>query len=47
MLLNDIKAVAAAINKTDKFEDYEALSKVLKKNYPETVLGTYYLAKIL
>ena len=45
VLLNDIKAVAAAINKTDKFEDYEALSKVVKKNYPETVLGTYYLAK--
>ena len=44
VLLNDIKAVAAAINKTDKFEDYEALSKVVK-NYPETVLGTYYLAK--
>ena len=45
VLLNDIKAVAAAIGKTDKFEDYEALSKVVKKNYPETVLGTYYLAK--
>ena len=31
LLLNDIKAVAAAINKTDKFEDYEALSKIEKK----------------
>lgn len=45
VLLNDIKAVAAAISKTEKFEDYEALSEVVKKNYPETVLGTYYLAR--
>lgn len=45
VLLNDIKAVAAAIKKTDKIEYYEPLSKIVMKNYPETVLGTYYLAR--
>ncbi|WP_299113819.1 alpha/beta hydrolase [uncultured Winogradskyella sp.] len=42
ILINDFKAVAAAIKKKQKWEYYEDLSKLAKKNYPDTVLPSYY-----
>lgn len=41
--INDFKAIAAAIKKKEKWEYYEDLSKLAKKNYPDTVLPKYYL----
>lgn len=45
ILVNDFKAVAAAIKKKERFEDYEILGKMARKEYPNTVLGHYYLAR--
>jgi hypothetical protein len=45
VLVNDFKAIAAAIEKTEKFEYYEELGKIARKEYPETLLGNYYLAR--
>ena len=45
ILINDFKAIAAAINKTEKYEYFEDLGKIARKQYPETMLGNYYLAR--
>lgn len=45
ILINDFKAISAAIEKTEQFEYYEALGKIARKEYPETLLGAYYLAR--
>lgn len=45
ILINDFKAIAAAIEKTEKFEYFEELSKLARKNYPETILSSYYLGR--
>lgn len=45
ILINDFKAISAAINKTEKYEYYEELGKIARKQYPETLLGSYYLAR--
>ena len=45
ILVNDFKAISAAIEKNETFEAYEALSKLARKHYPETLLGSYYLAR--
>lgn len=45
VLINDFKAIATAIEKNKKFEYYEALGKLARKEYPETVLGNYYLGR--
>ncbi|WP_299777553.1 alpha/beta hydrolase-fold protein [uncultured Formosa sp.] len=45
ILINDFKAVAAAIEKKSEFEDFEELGKMARKSYPETLLGQYYLAR--
>ncbi|ARV09521.1 esterase [Winogradskyella sp. PC-19] len=42
ILVNDFKAIAAAIKKKQKWEYYEELSKLARDNYPETVLSKYY-----
>ena len=42
IIINDFKAVAAAIKKKQKWEYYEELSKLARDNYPETVLSKYY-----
>ncbi|NJB36863.1 alpha/beta hydrolase [Croceivirga sp. JEA036] len=39
--LNDIMAIYAASLKKDDFESLEALSKIAKDQYPETMLGFY------
>ena len=43
ILINDFKAVAAAIKKKEQWEYYKDLSKLAKANYPDTVLPSYYL----
>ncbi|MFD1161623.1 alpha/beta hydrolase [Hwangdonia seohaensis] len=45
ILINDFKAISAAIEKNENFEYYEALGKMARKEYPDTLLGNYYLAR--
>ncbi|MFL1012484.1 alpha/beta hydrolase [Flavisericum labens] len=45
ILINDFRAVAAAIEKNEWFEYYEELGKMARKAYPETILGGYYLGR--
>ncbi|TXG36939.1 alpha/beta hydrolase [Seonamhaeicola maritimus] len=45
ILINDFKAIAAAIEKNEAFESYETLGKMARKHYPKTLLGNYYLAR--
>ncbi len=45
VLVNDFKAIAAAIEKNKLFKEYEALGKLARKEYPDTVLGHYYLGR--
>ncbi|MFD1614574.1 alpha/beta hydrolase [Gelatiniphilus marinus] len=45
ILVNDFKAISAAIEKHDDFQYYEALGKMARKEYPDTLLGNYYLAR--
>lgn len=45
ILVNDFRAIAAAINKSKKFEYFEPLGKLARKNYPNTLLGNYYLGR--
>ncbi|WP_250433381.1 alpha/beta hydrolase [Hanstruepera flava] len=45
ILINDFNAIEAAIDKTEKFEYLEDLGKIARKEYPETLLGNYYLAR--
>ncbi|NMH87441.1 alpha/beta hydrolase [Flavivirga algicola] len=45
ILINDFKAISAAIEKTEQFEYYEELGKIARDQYPKTLLGGYYLAR--
>lgn len=45
IILNDFKAIEAAIEKTKNYEYFESLSKIAKKEYPKTMLGHFYLAR--
>jgi len=45
ILVNDFKAIAAAIEKNKKYEYFEELGKIARKEHPETLLGFYYLAR--
>ncbi|MFD2822695.1 alpha/beta hydrolase [Lacinutrix iliipiscaria] len=45
ILVNDFKAIAAAIKKTEKYIYFEDLGKLARKQYPDTMLGNYYLAR--
>ena len=45
ILVNDIKAIEAAIKKKEQWQYYEELGKLARKEYPETLLGNYYLAR--
>ena len=45
ILINDFKAISAAIEKNELYEYYEDLGKLARKAYPETLLGTYYMAR--
>lgn len=43
--INDFIAIAAALEKKSDWEGFEDLGKLARKEYPETVLGSYYLGK--
>jgi len=45
ILINDFKAIAAAIEKNESFEHFEELGKIARKQYPDTLLGSYYMAR--
>ncbi|WP_067144941.1 alpha/beta hydrolase [Pseudotamlana agarivorans] len=45
ILINDFKAIAAAIEKKEAYEYYEELGKMARKSYPETLLGGYYIGR--
>jgi len=45
ILVNDFKAIAAAIQKTKQFDYYQELGKIASKQHPDTVLGSIYLAR--
>ncbi len=45
ILINDFRAISSAIEKNELYESYQDLSKLASKDYPETLLGTYYLAR--
>lgn len=40
---NDLKAIAAASNKKDDLESLENLSRLAKKEYPESMISSYYM----
>lgn len=43
LIENDIRAIAAACNKKDDIESLEKLSKLIKKEFPDSMLSAYYL----
>jgi predicted alpha/beta superfamily hydrolase len=45
ILINDFKAITAAIEKKEDYNYFEELGKIARKQYPETLLGSYYLAR--
>jgi predicted alpha/beta superfamily hydrolase len=45
ILINDFKAIAAAIEKNKQYDFYKDLGDIARKHHPETVLGFYYLAR--
>lgn len=45
ILINDFKAIDAAIEKKEEFQYFEALGKLARDNHPETLLGNYYLGR--
>jgi hypothetical protein len=47
ILINDFKAIAAAIKKKEQWDYFEDLGKIARKEYPDTILGHYYLARFL
>lgn len=45
ILINDFKAIEAAIEKKENFEFFEDLGKLARDQYPKALLGHYYLAR--
>ena len=45
ILVNDFRAIAAAIEKTKKFEYYRDLGKIAREQRPNTVLGSFFIAR--
>ncbi|WP_296317969.1 alpha/beta hydrolase [Winogradskyella sp. UBA3174] len=43
LIENDIRAIAAACNKKDDLESLEKLAKTIKKKFPGSMLGAYYM----
>ncbi|RED46580.1 hypothetical protein DFQ10_101351 [Winogradskyella eximia] len=43
LIENDIRAIAAASNKKEDLESLEKLAKLVKKEFPDSMLGAYYL----
>ena len=45
ILVNDFRAIAAAIQKTKQFEYFKELGKIANKQHPNTVLASFYIAR--
>ena len=45
ILINDFKAIDAAIEKKENYQYFEALGKLARDQYPDTLLGNYYLGR--
>lgn len=45
ILINDFRAISSAIEKNQLYEYYQDLAKLASRDHPETLLGTYYLAR--
>ena len=45
ILINDFKAIEAAIEKKEQFQYFENLGELARKQYPDALLGHYYLAR--
>ncbi len=45
ILINDFRAISASIEKNQLFEYYQELSKLARRDYPDTLLSSYYLAR--
>ena len=45
ILVNDFRAIAAAIQKTKQFEYFKSLSKIAVEHHPNTVLASFYSAR--
>ncbi len=45
ILINDFRAISATINKNQLYEDFQELGRLARRDYPETLLGNYYLAR--
>ena len=45
ILVNDFRAIAAAIEKTEQFEYFQDLGKVARDEHPDTVLASFYFAR--
>lgn len=45
ILINDFKAIAAAIEKKNQYNFYKDLGDLAREYHPDTVLGFYYLAR--
>ena len=43
LIENDIRAIAAACNKRDDLDSLEKLAKLVKKEFPNSMLGAYYM----
>ena len=43
LIENDIRAIAAACNKKDDLESLEKLAKLVKKEFPKSMLSAYYM----
>ena len=43
LIENDIRAIAAACKKRDDLESLEKLAKLVKKEFPKSMLGAYYM----
>lgn len=45
ILINDFKAISSAIDKNEIPEFYQELGKLARRDYPDTLLGNYYIAR--
>ena len=45
IIINDFRVIAAAIEKTKKFEYYRELGKIASKHHPDTTIASFYLAR--
>jgi len=45
ILVNDFRAIAAAIERTKQYEYFQDLAKIASKHHPDTIMASFYLAR--